>query len=252
MKIRIYSDLHVEFGAFEPPSVPCDLVVLAGDIHINRNGLKWALAKFPSVPVVYVLGNHEYYGRAIPKLTNELKDEAAGTNIHVLDRDEVAIDGLRVLGCTLWTDFCLQGDARVAASEAEERMTDFKRIRLSPGFGKLRPLNTMHFHASAYTWLAEKLMEPFGGKTLVVTHHAPSSLSLPENRLHDKLSPAYASSCEALLKRCGPELWVHGHIHHRSDYQVGKTRVVCNPRGYDDEPVDDFDPTYTIELMSSQ
>lgn len=249
MKIRIYSDLHLEFAPFEPPPLDCDLVILAGDIHINRNGLKWALASFPSVPVVYVLGNHEYYGRAIPKLTDELRAEADGTNVHVLDCDLVHVGAVRILGCTLWTDFALQGDPAVAKFEAGERMTDYKRIRVSPSFGKLRPLNTVHFHARSFSWLSQEMMNPHPGPTIVVTHHAPSARSLPVSRLDDVMSAAYASDCEQLIKKCAPDLWVHGHVHARGSYTIGRTRVVCNPRGYPDEPVEGFDPGFVVELI---
>lgn len=250
MKIRVYSDLHIEFAPFEPAPEPCDLVVLAGDIHINRRGLEWAAATFPETPIVYVMGNHEYFGRALPKLTDELKDEAEGSNVHILERDVFHLGRLRVLGCTLWTDFALFGDARIAAAEAEERMTDFKRIRVSPGFHKLRSIDTMKIHAQSFTWLSDQLMEPHDGPTVVVTHHAPSRQSLPDGRKTDLLSAAYASSCEQLINRCGPQLWIHGHVHHRNDYVIGRTRVVSNPRGYDDEPVADFDPVFNVELDS--
>ncbi|MEM9690500.1 MAG: metallophosphoesterase, partial [Pseudomonadota bacterium] len=110
MKLHILSDIHVEFEAFVPPATDADVIVLAGDIHVGRKGLDWALEQFPDKPVIYVLGNHEYYGKAVPKLTNELQKIAANTNVHLLERSSVEIDGVTFLGSTLWTDFELFGD----------------------------------------------------------------------------------------------------------------------------------------------
>ena len=44
-----------------------------------------------------------------------------------------------------------------------------------------------------------------------------------------------------------PRLWIHGHTHESFDYQIGKTRVVCNPRGYASiEENHCFRPDYTV------
>ena len=252
MRIRIYSDLHLEFSPFEAPSTPCDVVVLAGDICVNRRGLAWALEAFPDVPVIYVPGNHEYYGRAIPKLTEELREEAQGTNVHVLDCESVSIGGVRFLGCTFWTDMALDGDPKLVSPHAEQRMTDFKQVRVSPSFRRLQATDYRLFHSRAYSWLTNELLAERPGPTVVVTHHAPSRASLPEKYQGSPLSACYASRCDDLLNRCGPDLWIHGHVHASSDYRVGPTRVVCNPRGYDDEPVTTFDPHFTIELPAPE
>ena len=94
MKILILSDIHVEFEKFSPPIVDCDLVILAGDIHVKNKGLKWAKEKFQDVPVLYVLGNHEYYGEALPRHINKLKEQAEGSNINVLENESIKIGGI--------------------------------------------------------------------------------------------------------------------------------------------------------------
>lgn len=67
MKLHILSDIHLEFQEFDPPDVGANVIILAGDIHVKNKGIRWALDKLPKVPILYVLGNHEYYGKAIPK-----------------------------------------------------------------------------------------------------------------------------------------------------------------------------------------
>lgn len=96
MKIQLLSDLHIEFGAFEYIDVGADVVVLAGDIHTKDRGVKWAIDTIKDKPVIYILGNHEFYGKAYPKLIGELKQLSKGTNVHVLENDVMSIDGVNL------------------------------------------------------------------------------------------------------------------------------------------------------------
>ena len=86
MKIHILSDLHMEFWPFNPPAVGADVVVLAGDSHIGMKGLDWAKGAFPDLPVVFVLGNHEYYKKAYPNMLRKMTEAAEGSNVLVLDK----------------------------------------------------------------------------------------------------------------------------------------------------------------------
>lgn len=137
MRFHILSDLHLEFAPFTLPPVQADAVILAGDIHTGRNGLKWALQTFPDRPVIYVLGNHEFYGQKLQKLVQELRDEANGTNVHLLENDSFRIGEVVVLGTTLWTDFALNGTPVVAEVAAQLGMNDYKRIRTLPQYSRL-------------------------------------------------------------------------------------------------------------------
>ncbi|MEM6513538.1 MAG: metallophosphoesterase [Pseudomonadota bacterium] len=247
MKLHILSDIHVEFEAFVPPATDADVIVLAGDIHVGRKGLDWALEQFPDKPVIYVLGNHEYYGKAVPKLTNELQKIAANTNVHLLERSSVEIDGVTFLGSTLWTDFELFGDPRIAGFEAQQKMTDFKKIRVSPRFSRLRSVDASVMHYRAKKWIQEELRKTVG-KVVVVTHHGPSARSLPERYREDLLSAAYVSDMDDFVSKSDATLWIHGHLHSTSDYRLGNTRVVCNPRGYPDESNDEFAPDFVVTL----
>jgi Icc-related predicted phosphoesterase len=136
-------------------------------------------------------------------------------------------------------------------SEAEKTMNDYKRIRLAnQGYRKLRAGDTALLHAKHRSWLTKKLAEPFDGKTIVVTHMAPSMMSVPPQYAHDPVSAAYASRLDGLAEQA--DLWIHGHMHDSFDYRIGKCRVVCNPRGYitrlGKAENQRFDPSFVVDL----
>lgn len=247
MKLHILTDLHTEFEDFAPLVTDTDVVVLAGDIGVGVQGLHWVNAKFPDRPVVYVPGNHEFYHHDIA-LIDDLKAQAPD-HIHVLDNDQVIIDGMRFLGSILWTDFALFGevDKFFSMQHARQRMTDFAIIQNS---GKqFSPEDAIRLHTASRDWLALMLAEPFDGETVVVSHHAPSSQSVHPRYACDLLTPAFASNLEHLMDGGRVALWIHGHMHDPADYEIYGTRIVCNPRGYAPNAVTPgFKPDLVIEI----
>jgi Icc-related predicted phosphoesterase len=246
VRLHILSDLHLEFGPFQPPATRADVVVLAGDVHTGKNGLRWIAETFRDRPVIYVLGNHEFYGHDTPKLTEELRQLTAGSNIYVLENDCVEIGGVVFLGATLWTDFKLNGDPILAVSLAATGMNDFNRIRVSQSYRRFRPSDARQLYAESVRWLEAELSRAEGKTRVVVTHHAPSQRSIGPLYTADPLNPAFASDLEHLIQASGAALWVHGHIHYTSDYVLGQTRIVNNPRGYPGESVAGFAPALVV------
>ena len=70
-------------------------------------------------------------------------------------------------------------------------------------------------------------------KSIVITHGTPPEKLFNERFQGDALTPAFASNMEAFILKHQPRLWTHGHTHDSFDYNIGDTRIVCNPRGYD-------------------
>lgn len=248
MRINILSDLHLEFGRFITATTPADVIVLAGDIHCGVKGIHWIREHFPSTPVLYVLGNHEYYRKAIGTLPRKLKDAAGGSNVHVLDNDSFTIGGVRFLGATLWSDFRIMGTSPAFAGAAsQEIMNDFRLIRVAPSYRKFRSKDAFILHHKTMQWLRKELMRSMQ-KTVVVTHHAPSPQSLSPDFRTDLSNAAFASDLEDFIKEFRIDLWVHGHVHSSQDYGIHGTRVICNPRGYPDGPNPRFNAGLIVDL----
>ncbi|WP_273429737.1 metallophosphoesterase [Chitinibacter tainanensis] len=233
MKLWILSDLHIDIYPYEAEVADADLVILAGDLAEGTRGLKWLKENFKYIPVLYVPGNHEYYGSNLATIDSELQQQARPP-IYVLQRQSVVIGDVRFLGCTLWTDFSLFGLAKCGAAKllAQRAMADFRYISKSTEYGVqlFTPSDSVKVHELDYAWLQQALAEPFEGKTVVITHHAPAVGSLHPRYQHDLLSSAFISDLSDLMGLS--VLWVHGHTHHSFDYILNATRIVCNPRGY--------------------
>lgn len=211
-----------------------DVVILAGDIHTKSRAPAWAAEMFPDLPVIYVAGNHEFYAQTLEDTAPAIRSECARySNVRYLDCDEYLLEGVRFLGATLWTDFSLFGADRKwgAMSSSREVMNDYRHVRVATaGYRKLNPQDTARMHASHRDWLRSRLEAPFTGRTIVVTHMAPSMRSVAPPYATDPVSAAFASNLEDMVAKA--DLWIHGHTHTSFDYQVGKCRVVANPLGY--------------------
>jgi predicted phosphodiesterase len=220
--------------------------VLAGDITRPPAAIAWAsrLGK----PAIYVAGNHEFYGSSLEGTIAELKRLAAGTAIYVLDNEALVLGGVRFLGSTLWSDLMLlgPGEPRAAAMREAERLTrDFQRIQ------DFTPEASARLFERNVAWLEQELARPFRGPTVVVTHHAPSPMSIHPRFAGSLLNGCFVSDAERLLDARHCVLWVHGHLHDSFDYRLNGVRVLCNPRGYAKDGVNEnarFDPALLVDL----
>lgn len=264
MKLWVMSDLHGEVSALDvripEPWPDHDVVVLAGDINSPPSrAIEWAADTFRK-PIIYVAGNHEFYGFTILDEIERAQKAAARHRVHFLEKDSVRIGYVSFFGCTLWSDFALQGDSLVshAMVAAKRDLKDFQQITysLEPGRHGAIPtrFNAMHSRAMATQsrlWLKDVLPrhdEPVGtGKVVVVTHNAPHARSIPERFERSLTNAWFTNDMSDVIQDRRVDLWLHGHIHNTSDYMLGDTRVVENSRGYGDG-VPGFDPHKVIEI----
>ena len=255
MKLLVLSDLHLEFANFMPEPNLAEVVVLAGDIGVRASGIQWARKSFPNQEIIYVAGNHEFYGSERCDVIGEIQSECADEGIHFLNDAEVQLrdsktgKNIRFLGATLWTDFELFGEdlKSKCMSTGAHYLNDFKIIR-EEGVA-FTPKKSIELHEQSLTWIGGELERHFDGKTVIVTHHLPSMYSVSERYKSDLLSACFASDLGGLFGKM--DLWVHGHTHDSFDYEVNGSRVVCNPRGYVrsnriENP--NFNPSFMVEI----
>lgn len=251
MKLLILSDLHLDHANFElADNLEFDAIVMPGDLcNSGIHGVKWlAQPEFnKGKPVIYVAGNHEFYEYTMPKTFAVMRQQAADLGIHFLHCGELILNGIRFLGCTLWTDWQLSIDGKSnplkAMTEAGLYMMDFRLINPTNNDRIfLKPQDTLAWHQHEREWLLDKLNQPFDGKTVVITHHAPHRLSLAKEYAHHWISPAFVSEMpDSAFRKAN--LWVHGHTHSSFDYEVEGCRVICNPRGYFNSQKGEFEVT---------
>lgn len=254
MRIWILSDLHIPerdaIKLVKPDRYPqADVCVLAGDVtdsmHLAVNWVGKVIR--PRMPVVWVPGNHEFYDTSIEGGRKNARLIANAQGVTFLDNSVAVIDGVRFLGGTLWTDFAIDapasGDEREAAIKsamwaAKKGLADYVNIYLQTPKGDgviprhIRPVDLAQLHQETRAFIDDTLAVPHDGKTVVVSHHAPHRKSIHPKFEGDATNAAFVSDLSDVIERRQPDLWVHGHVHQPFDYQLGKTRIICNPRGY--------------------
>jgi Icc-related predicted phosphoesterase len=279
MKIKVVSDLHLEFSDVDIPNNGADVLILSGDILIAqdlhdhprgdwlqsreylwkngqmrpeksdrfRNFLDRCSKNYSHV--VYVAGNHEFYhGRWIATLDFLREECSHWPNIYFLEKDVKIIEGMPFLGCTLWTD--LNKGNPVTMHNVSNLLNDHRLIRHDGlGYTKLRAVHCMERHHESLNWLKETV--PNYNNCVVVTHMGPTHLSINERYKDDyHLNGAYCSDLsEFILDHAQIKLWTQGHTHHAFTYKVGNTTVACNPRGYEGyEPDSGWSNEHIIDL----
>jgi Icc-related predicted phosphoesterase len=280
MKIQLVSDLHLEFEDVNIKNESgADVLILSGDILVAddlRNqpaDLAWSdfpdeghgrakramryrdffqRVSFQFPHVIYVMGNHEHYHGKFDKSAGIIRETIGYLNIHnihLLDREAKEIDGVHFIGGTMWTD-CNKGDP-MTLYHLEHCMTDFRVIRIAgENFRKFLPSRTVMEFTKTRDYFKSVIGNlPKDAKIVVVSHHAPSSLSIHEIYKRDTLmNGGYSSDLSEFILDCPQiKLWTHGHMHNNFDYMIGDTRVVCNPKGYPGEN-NDFKNNLILEI----
>ncbi len=252
MKCLVYSDIHLEFGDFEPPVTDADAVFIAGDLHIADKGLSWIKKYFPQTMVFYIPGNHEYYGQEFYDVQRRLK-AAEDANLKILLNESAEYMGWKICGGTLWTDFALYGDEKQSRSmaAAKQMMNDYRQIRIADEAGGgwkrlLKPEDTYREYLLAERFLKKILSGQDNSRTIVMTHHMPIPT---EHHGKDLLTPAYCVDLRAKIAIWQPALWISGHTHTSLDMKIKKTHLLSNPRGY--RGIDEnlkFKPALVLEI----
>ena len=256
------SDLHLEFSPMNSIApLPTDkdgVLVLAGDICPYRhkstllNFLRNASAQFSHV--LYVLGNHEFYGYGSLtdgyEIVRRMIREAMLDNVHLLEQDQYSIGNITFIGATLWTNYRNRNPFVMEVARAQ--MVDHVQI-----LGKTDELilpdeiYEAHTKSNAYVWetVAKAMHHDQSAvqRVVVITHHGVSLRSIHPRYQGDPLNDAFVSDLSENILDTQPHLMLHGHVHDHFDYKIGDTRIIANPRGYPGEKTG-WDENFVIEI----
>jgi len=284
VKIKLVSDLHLEFSDINITNDDkCDVLILGGDIMVAadlhdhphfdfnpyshgafadlsrkqqrvarfRDFLKRCSFQFPHV--IYIMGNHEFYhGRFYDSIEHMREECAKFPNIYMLENDTKVIDDVTFIGATLWTDMN-KGDP-LTMHAIEGMMNDFRIIRNDKrNFAAMSARDVATRHARTLQYFRSVLAEQHDKKFVVVGHHSPSLQSIHPTYAHETLMNGgyHSDLSEFILDHPQIKLWTHGHTHHPFDYMIGETRIVCNPRGYENDGYSEdtgWNPNIVLEI----
>jgi len=241
MIVQLLSDLHLEhhrdrgqslLQSLDPAGV--DVLILAGDI-VQAMSADWVRSVFEAFAaryphVLYVPGNHEYYGSR-PRDVDALLEGIDLPNFHLLNPGVVTIDGQRFVGATLW--FPLTDDER----RYRGYLNDFNAIE-----GAVPWIHDAH---AAHRRYLEEALAP---GDVVITHHLPALPSIDPKYAGSPLNRFFWAQADDLVEQRRARLWVHGHTHVHVDYLLGETRLLANPLGYPHEQGCRFQEKLLVEL----
>lgn len=242
MKLGVASDLHLDFKDMNREFFDWrgDVLLLAGDLgeedYLRKHGHEFfdRVSKMATW-VLYIVGNHEYYRSELDVAEGHLDVFLEQwSNIIMLRNSSFKVDHVDFFGATMWTDF---HGSPLAELRAGSEMNDYRQIRIKGlGYRKIRPSDIVQQNQRGKNALLDFLERDTGGLRVVMTHHAPSMQSIPARYKHDyELNKAYCNNYDTLILNSKIDVWAHGHTHDFFDYEIGDTRVLCNPRGYPGE-----------------
>jgi len=286
MKIKLVSDLHLEFSDINITNDDnCDVLILGGDIMIaqdlhdhpepNNTADQAAIANgtglgrrqqasqryrdflkrcsFQFSHVIYIAGNHEFYNGKFYAGIDYLREECAKyPNVYFLECDTKVIDDVTFIGGTLWTDMN-KGDP-LTMHAIEGMMNDFRIIKNDKrNYASMSARDVAGRHARTLAYFRSVLAEQHDKKFVVVGHHSPSFQSMHPSYAHETLMNGgyHSDLSEFIMDHPQIKLWTHGHTHHPFDYVIGETRVVCNPRGYENDGYSEdtgWNPNIVLEV----
>jgi Icc-related predicted phosphoesterase len=284
MKIKLVSDLHLEFSDINIQNDQnYDVLILGGDIMIAqdlhdhpemdygmysnvnleslgrrqrkaqqyRDFFKRCSFQFPHV--IYIMGNHEFYHGKFYGAIDYMREECAKfPNIYMLEQDTKIIDDVVFVGGTLWTDMNKRDPLTMHAIEG--MMNDFRIVRNDKrNYAPMSALDVAIRHDKTLAYIKLIVEEHKDKKCVVVGHHSPSTQSIHPIYAHETLMNGgyHSDLSELILDHPQIVLWTHGHTHHPFDYKIGETRIVCNPRGYENDGYSEntgWNPNIVIEI----
>jgi len=235
MKVQYASDLHIEFPENKMflktnPLKPFgDTLVLAGDIVLfallekHNDFFSYLSDNFENT--FWIPGNHEYYYYNLADKCGTFHEKIK-SNVHLLNNCSVKINDIDFLFTTLWSHI-----STVNQWYIRRRMNDFRVIKYNDDVLSVEQYNLLHQESLGF--LNKAFASVSTGKSVVVSHHAPTFMNYPTKYKDDALNEAFAVELFNLIEQYQPDCWIYGHTHGNiKDFSIGKTRLFTNQLGY--------------------
>src|SRR5574344_220 len=247
MKIRIVSDIHCDINEYKKFNFEDEFIICCGDISGDRfTTEKWVNENIKQG--IFVAGNHLGYNHitndkndSINLSVKYLQDKFSDGPVRFLENQYMIKDDIVFVGCILFTDFDLFSSRALSQEIVRRNLNDYRYVKIYKHniLTKLIPDYTLNCHIKSKRYINKICKEFSDKKIIIITHHAPSILSVQYRYKTDLLSAAFASNLESLIeKNKNIILWCHGHCHNNADYKIFNTRIIANPLGYYDENPD--------------
>mmetsp|Transcript_7666 Transcript_7666/g.11722 ORF Transcript_7666/g.11722 Transcript_7666/m.11722 type:complete len:307 (+) Transcript_7666:60-980(+) len=262
LRIQVVSDLHIEFYNQEqpPPNFliePCaPILALLGDIGLActdqlRTFLLSQCDRFEHV--LFVAGNHEYYnkGETVFSMTEQLEWMegvcSERSNLHFMDNKSITLNGILILGTTLWSDIPDESLWQAQISMNDYNLSYNHQPKENESPRKLTAHETRNIHRKSVAWLRSCLTEAKkqnNQRVVILTHHTPLLAGTSHPRYNgNELNCCFSTNLKTILVSYDNIVaWACGHTHYNFDFRVGNNvRIVSNQRGYKDRPNKSYD-----------
>jgi len=262
VNVYVISDIHLEFYdgaganaimkkiAAQVNQFECNVVVIAGDlcpIRWARQVLNEFAEMVPDSDILYVPGNHEFYGENYARINRDKLNiivwEDLNDRVFMLDRSTYSKNDVVFHGITGWIDESWQ---RIHFDEDMVEY-DFYRKRYSD-FSQIKNFQlTLEKGKSDFKWLCNQLnnYKEYNARIqeynvyqhqIVITHFMPCKEFIHPRFLKSKINNCFANDWKEKIKNLGVDYWIYGHTHDKSIKTENSTKFICNPVGYPHEP----------------
>lgn len=246
LKLHLISDLHLDTWGMQSPICDAHACAILGDVHEGLNGYDFVRRIADTKPVMLVLGNHEFYLSSLKDTYAAWEEKAKKHgNIFLLQNSTHQINDVRFIGATLWTDF---GRNPLLMIQGMGVTKDFLYINNDEGDDLITAQFLLDEHEKSRAFIQQEVEKEFSGKTVVLTHHAPSYACVPEKYIGHQHNYMFCSDLDNIMAYNKIDFWAHGHMHTKTDTMLCETRLLCNPRGSNKYPNLDFDPNFVINI----
>lgn len=258
MKFALFSDIHNEFRKeWFIPKPDADVIVFCGDVINGKSIIDYyqtVLDENPGKQIVFINGNHEYYGHEkifLDETVSEFfKDNS---NIHFLNNEIFEFENVFFIGSTLWTNF---NKSIVSEHDSYNRLSDFRQIRVQQDeysfAAYVKPEHMRRWFNEGINFISQSVRACPSDKTPVILTHFVPSKNIEHSRIpSDSLTDYFNPDCETDIAEFGREtIWCYGHNHCNefSGNMIHNATFYTNQLGYPREGTGGDDIGLIIEV----